>query len=125
MILAELKALRRRLDGAFAPDTAQPGAIGEGPSVGHCAAVAVIVHGLCGGGFVSASVGPVGSHWFNRIDGLDYDLTGDQFGREPVCVATAGLLWFGTEERCVTELREETLRRARVLATRAGIEVVR
>lgn len=114
-----LTALRARLDDGFALDTKSPGSPAHPPSAGHCAAVAAVVRALHGGAYVSATVDGV-SHWFNRIDGRDYDLTGDQFGRPAVQAAPAGELYPGARERRPEEMRDETVMRALRLLHRAG-----
>ena len=114
--------LRRALEDAFRTDTALPGTRGERPSAGHCAAVAALVQKRLGGWLVSAVVYDE-SHWFNRIRAgkhlVDVDLTGDQFGREPIQIAGFGRLYTGTRVRRPAELRPETVARAQVLEKRA------
>jgi hypothetical protein len=120
----ELKTLRAQLEPAFGPETAIPGTKGTVPSAGHCAVVAAIIHDKLGGTFVSAMVSGI-SHWFNRfvIDGhiVDVDITGDQFGHQPIRIESMGQLFPGTRERKPTELNEETRQRSADLAARAGI----
>lgn len=127
---------RKRIEPHFAPDTAAGGWQNDSiPSAGHCAAVsAILFHELASltdrlGGrvlCVSAIVGG-GSHWFTRVelpDGTwDIDLTGDQFGLPPVQIAAADSLYEGTRVREFSQLNEETLRRAALLAQRAGLDV--
>jgi hypothetical protein len=64
------------------------------------------------------------SHWFNRFrvkDTLvDADITGDQFGLPVLQSAPQGQLYADTRVRPREHLNEETLRRARILAERAG-----
>jgi len=133
LFLIRLSEVRRALDGAFAPDTAI--SVG-GPlggvfsSAGHCGAVAVIVQRIFGGDFVSAVVGGQ-SHWFNRVPlggkTIDVDLTGDQFGRPAIQVCPReelGVdLYHGARLRRSDEVNADTLRRAGVLAERAGLEI--
>jgi hypothetical protein len=127
VVLAQLKRLRAVLEPAFSPETASPrtSAAGRPPSAGHCAAVAAIVWQRLGGELVSAKVQGE-SHWFNRlgIGGrvIDVDLTGDQFGLLAVRVGDPGRLHPGTRPRTSAELRDETIRRAIVLARRAGLD---
>lgn len=115
--------LRVRLEPAFTPETAVPGSKLTTPSSGQCAAVALIVHALLGGKLVSTRVAGT-SHWFNRLvtsEGeFDVDLTGDQFGRPAVQLATAGALYDATI-RSLDEVKDETLRRAASLATAAHL----
>lgn len=127
---------RKLFELKFAPDTAAGGWQNDAiPSAGHCAAVsAILYHQLAvfaerfGGRVqcVSAIVNG-GSHWFNRVElpdeAWDIDLTGDQFGLPPVQIAEAGTLYEGTRVRDFSELNEETLQRAALLARRAGLEV--
>lgn len=118
-----LTSFRDRLEEAFRPDSAAQGFPGVSPSTGHCAAVAVIVHELVGGDIISTLVDGT-SHWLNRLNAggrcMDVDLTGDQFSRPRVQVKEAGKLYPETRIRTQAELTEETLERARLLATRAG-----
>ena len=117
--------LRSALEFAFNADTALPGSKASLPSAGHCAAVAAIVHRRLGGWLVSAVVGDE-THWFNRLRAgkrlIDVDLTGDQFGRAPIQIATFGHLYRGTRVRRPGELLSETLARAEKLEQRARLE---
>ena len=126
-LLGAIHEVRRRLEEAFAADTAAPGFPGTVPSTGHCAAVSTIVHEVLGGDLVSAKVAGV-SHWFNRLRSngfdVDVDLTGDQFGFPEVQVATAGKLYAETRVRTFQHLNAETLWRARTLAARSGLHDV-
>ncbi|WP_164964336.1 hypothetical protein [Rubrivivax sp. JA1026] len=122
---AKLTQLRARLEQAFHGDTAAPGTDSSIPSAGHCAAVSAIVQAEFGGDFVSAVVEGQ-SHWFNRLEVgrrvCDVDLAGDQFaGVEPVRIVRAGELYDPTRVRTPEQLNDETLRRALLLATRAGL----
>jgi len=124
--LADLKRLRELLETAFSSETAAPGATnGRVPSAGHCAAVAIIVWVRFGGEFVSAKVQGT-SHWFNRLKVhnriLDVDLTADQFGLPAIRWGKPGSLYPETRLRELHELREETIKRAILLAERAGLE---
>ncbi len=118
-----LHVLRARLESHFAADTAAAAGSRSAPSAGHCAAVAVIVHAMFGGDYVSATVRGT-SHWFNRVGGplgpLWIDLTGDQFGRDCVQL-TLEPPYDTTHVRAENELMPETLERARLLASRAGL----
>lgn len=124
----QLMMLRRRLEVAYRPDTAAPGFSGSTASTGQCAATSVITRQILGGEMVSAKVEGV-SHWFNRFrvnDAFfDADITGDQFGRPVLQIAREGDLYAETQLRSPEHLNAETLRRARLLADRAGaLEVV-
>lgn len=124
---ARLRALRERLDGAFARDTAAPGFSGTTNSTGHCAAVSLILNAAMGADFVSATVSGT-SHWFNRFrldsGNFDADVTGDQFGYPTVQVVQADRLYPGARVRSINEVNAETLARAETLAKRAGLLTV-
>lgn len=130
LFLQRLYEIRQSLDCVFAPDTAVMGAAGATRSYGHCGAVAVILHRLLGGEYVSAIVDGQ-SHWFNRIQfggkTLDIDLTGDQFGRPAIQAHfrdDVGCdLYPGARLRRADEVNADTLRRAELLAERAGLEL--
>ncbi|GIV04170.1 MAG: hypothetical protein KatS3mg015_3000 [Fimbriimonadales bacterium] len=125
--LAELERLRATLEPAFSRETASPqtSSAGKPPSAGHCAAVAAIVWQRLGGELVSARVQGE-SHWFNRVKigerVIDVDLTGDQFGLPPVMAAEPGRLHPGTRPRTPSELQDETIQRAILLARKAGLD---
>jgi putative hydrolase of the HAD superfamily len=127
VLLERLRAVRRSLDGAFASDTALAGSRAATPSAGHCAAVATIVYGMFGGQLLTTSVDGE-SHWLNRLPtshgAMDIDLTGDQFNRAPVQMGVPGALYDQVILRRFEELHVETLQRAELLATRAGLVVV-
>jgi hypothetical protein len=119
----ELVKIRVRLEKNFSSDTALNGLQSIIPSTGHCASVAAIVWKTFGGLLMSANINGV-SHWFNRIqidDQLvDFDLTGDQFGYPMVQMEPAGKLYSNAWRRSPEELNDDTLRRAVLLARRAG-----
>ena len=117
MKLQDLDQLQKRLANVYAPDTAQGGIVGPTPSAGHCAAVAIIVRDIFGGTFVSAIVNGQ-SHWFNRIDAIDVDLTCDQFGMDVPVVGKRGKLHPGSRVRLSSEVNEDTERRASILRSR-------
>lgn len=87
--------------------------------------MATIVWDRFGGKFVSATVQSQ-SHWFNRLNiggqVIGVDLTGDQFGRQTVRFGESGSLWADTRARTPQEFREETVRRAILLAEKAGLK---
>lgn len=122
--MTKLADLRAKLAHAFGSDTAAPGTRSVIASAGHCAAVAAVVHAELGGQFLSTVVDGQ-SHWFNRIEvagqGFDADLTGDQFGFANLRISRAGELFSPWRLRTPEQLNVETLRRARLLAERAGL----
>jgi len=81
-IESELRDLRKDLEKCFAAETVYF-FNEEIPSTGHCAIVAAIIYKRFGGNLVSAYVNGI-KHWFNKIDDYYIDLTGDQFGFDPV-----------------------------------------
>lgn len=121
------RGIRSRLELVFSPDTAVPGTTSSEPSAGHCGAVALVVQAALGGDVLS-TIYRGESHWFNRFitqgGVVDVDLTGDQFGLAPVRIAQAGALFPDTRVRRIADARNETLERARALATRAGLSEV-
>jgi hypothetical protein len=120
----KLLELRARLEKGFSPDTALSGLQSAVPSAGHCAATAVIVWKTLGGSLISTNIKGM-SHWFNRIrvddQLLDLDITGDQFGYPMIQIKLAEELYPHTRERSPEELNDDTLRRAALLARRAGL----
>jgi hypothetical protein len=122
-----MEGLRSRIDPVFSVETAVPGTASQIPSAGHCAVVSAIAHADLGCEMVSAIVNGQ-SHWYSRLTSktngcvYDVDITGDQFGYAPVRVAEAGTLYPGTRVRDASQLNAETLRRAILLADRAGID---
>jgi len=64
-------------------------------------------------------------HWFNRLEidtqSFDADLTGDQFGYEPLQIRPAGSLYPNATVAEFSDLKPEALHRAAVLAVRAGL----
>ena len=120
-----LGTIRKALEPAFTGDTALDQISGPIPSAGHCAAVAVLIRELLGGVFVSATVKGQ-SHWFNRLpvgsDVVDVDVTGDQFGLEPVRISPPGELYEASRVRALSEVHDETFARAEKLRRRAGLK---
>ncbi len=55
----------------------------DNPSRGHCAVAALTLHDLLGGDLLLATVDRdgehIGYHWWNRVGGVDIDLTRGQF----------------------------------------------
>jgi hypothetical protein len=122
-----LEQLRSRLEQGFSRETAAPGFPSPSVSSGQCAAVSLIGRELLGGDFVSAVIDGH-SHWFNRIlDGnilLDIDLTGDQFGRPRIQIASPDNLYPSSKVRDPGEVHKETIARAVRLAQKADLPEV-
>lgn len=57
----------------------------ENPARGQCDVTALAVHELFGGDILKTEV-PEGWHFYNRVDGVRYDLTQSQFDR-PIAYA--------------------------------------
>jgi hypothetical protein len=123
MDLKLIREFRSKLK--FSLDTAVPGTEPGTPSAGHCAAVAYVFHNTFGGELHSVKIKNQ-SHWFNKIDDFFIDLTSDQFGLAEIVIWAGAIRDAYMQEskiRDVTELNEETLQRARLLAERSGIEI--
>lgn len=118
MTSEEAQRLREQLDSAFCKETSFSGDAYQGGSDGHCAVVALIVWARFGGSFVSTYHFEI-SHWYNRIGDLDVDLTGDQFGLDPVQIKRD--LYPGARIRKLEDVNDETIKRAITLAEKADL----
>lgn len=74
---------------------------------------------MFGGELVSSNVKGY-SHWFNRIDGYDIDLTGDQFGMPAVQMREAETLHSHSRIRTLSDVNTETWERTLLLSERLG-----
>lgn len=133
--------LRDILEPHFSLETAFIGSKTDPPSSGHCAVVAVIVKAIFRGDYVSTHVGVCEndiwhneSHWFNRITQNNHiwycDLTGDQYGFAPVRItkienAYEKLTFSPIRIRSPLDVNVETLERAQILSSRAGLTEVK
>jgi hypothetical protein len=88
-----LQALEAAIRGSWCRETCDPTDAAvwapSNPSRGQCAVTALVVHDLVGGQLLEAEVlypdgERQGFHYWNRLAGLDVDLTGDQFTSEEV-----------------------------------------
>lgn len=119
----KLNNIRETLEICFADDTANKGSNRDVPSSGHCAVVAMLLHDMYGGEFVSTTINGQ-SHWYNKIyfgAKLMYmyvDLTGDQFGFPKVNFSFEGPLYENTRDRKESELNDETKNRFAVFKNR-------
>ena len=60
------------------------------PFLGHCAIVSAIAYNKFGGEIIRAVIAETGfSHYYNRIDNKDYDLTKEQFENKHVTLTDA------------------------------------
>ncbi len=80
-------AIAAAFAGAFALDTCSLDDVdvwsAENAARGHCAVASLVVNDLLGGQLLRAEVHEhgeqIGYHWWNRLAGVDIDLTRDQF----------------------------------------------
>ncbi|MEP1125767.1 MAG: hypothetical protein ABJH68_17950 [Ilumatobacter sp.] len=87
--LAEIEAAIRAACGT---DTCSPDDLDawslDNPTRGHCAVAALVVHDLFGGDLLGAEVHRggvhIGHHWWNRVHGIDIDLTLEQFDHDEI-----------------------------------------
>lgn len=54
----------------------------ERPARGQCSVTALVVQDICGGEILKTRT-PGGWHFYNRVDGVRYDLTDSQFETSP------------------------------------------
>lgn len=105
----QLRQVRRILDKIFAPETQSKGTHSHIPSAGHCAITALLLQSKFQGQLVSAKVQGV-SHWYNNLDGIYVDLTGDQFGFPKVQISDREI-YPDTKVRNLAEITPETFLR--------------
>jgi hypothetical protein len=88
-----LSQIEKAVRDSFALDTCSPDDLNEwslvdNPSRGHCAVTTLVLHDFFGGELVCAEVHAHGErfgyHWWNRLGGLDLDLTRDQFAEHEI-----------------------------------------
>ena len=88
----DLAAVERAFRASFARDTCAeddlPQWSADNPSRGHCGVAALTLHDLLGGRLLLAEVHRdgerIGYHWWNRLAGIDIDLTRDQFAPDEI-----------------------------------------
>lgn len=90
---ARLQPLRHALEDVFACDTAYGDCKPDHPSAGHCFLASMMVQDLLGGEIMSGQVGLIPHYWV-RVNGIDVDITGDQFDK-PKVQAKKGVLYRG------------------------------
>ena len=122
------RTIRRTLEKHFSLETAYGNPSHLGPrSTGQCGVVSVIVAEMTGARIAQTYVGG-DSHLFNRvtIEGhtFDVDLTADQFGYQSVLFKQAGSLWQPVTSISHSDIPYEMIRRAALLAERAGFDCV-
>jgi hypothetical protein len=88
-----LKPLREALDEVFACDTAFGDCHPDRPSAGHCFLASMMVQDMVGGEIVAGEVKNIPHYWV-RVNGIDVDITGDQFFF-PAVQAKKGQLYAG------------------------------
>lgn len=87
-----LAAIHEAVRAACGADTCSPDDLDtwsvDNPTRGHCAVVALVLHDLFGGQLLGAEVhrdgAHVGHHWWNRVHGIDVDLTREQFAPDEI-----------------------------------------
>ena len=90
----QLAPLREAMDDVFDCTTAFGDCHPDNPSSGHCMLSAMIIQDLYGGCIRGGVVRKV-PHYWNEIDGVQIDLTADQFGYQPIRVSK-GKLYSGS-----------------------------
>lgn len=80
---ARLQPLRHALEDVFSCDTAYGDCKPDHPSAGHCFLASMMVQDLLGGDIVAGQVGLIPHYWV-RVNGIDVDITGDQFDKPKV-----------------------------------------
>ena len=83
----DLDSIAAAFAGAYSLDTCSPDDVGdwstENAARGHCAVASLVVHDLLGGQLLRGDVHEhgeqIGYHWWNRLAGVDIDLTREQF----------------------------------------------
>ena len=90
-----LEPLREAMDAVFLCETAYGTCNDDAPSAGHCMIASMAVQDLFGGEIVGGEVNRT-PHYWNRVNGRDLDLTGDQFGKAPIQVKRGVLYPPGT-----------------------------
>lgn len=108
-----LEVLQRAIRASWCLETCDPtdaaGWAPTNPSLGHCAVSALVVHDFFGGELLEAEVlfqngSRQGFHYWNRLAGVEVDLTRDQFKsqeivQEPQVIARLpGLPWQAEEQ---------------------------
>ena len=73
-----LQPLREALEDVFACDTAYGDCKPDRPSAGHCFLASMMVQDLFGGQIIAGQVNLIPHYWV-RVNGIDVDITGDQF----------------------------------------------
>lgn len=81
--LSDLKNIRFKTTKIFNSKTAMGTWNPNKPSAGHCDVVAMLLQSIYGGKLVTTTINKI-DHWFNKIGNQYVDLTGDQFGLNPV-----------------------------------------
>ena len=109
LLFIKLFFLRKKFEKIFSPETSSIKNHSI-PSSGHCAVVALFLHKKFGGQLISTKINNT-SNWFNRINGYDIDLTGDQFGFSKIRIKKENKLYHNIRIRFMDEINEETKKR--------------
>lgn len=118
--------IRDKLEPHFSPDTAfnaEQWLAAHRASAGHCAVVAIIIQDQLGGELVSRKVDGH-SQWFNKLDDGSYiDATIDQYEQTDYGKVVHYFDLNDVRVRSHSELNQNTLERAAILAMRAGFPI--
>lgn len=87
---SELAPIRHAMEQVFDCSTSFGDCSLERPSTGHCFLASMFLQDTFGGEILFGEVEKI-PHYWNRIDGLEIDLTGDQF-RQPAVQVRRGAL---------------------------------
>ena len=92
---ARLQPLREALEDVFACDTAYGDCKPDHPSAGHCFLASMMVQDLLGGEIIAGQVNFIPHYWV-RVNGIDVDITGDQFDKPKIQAKKGELYREGT-----------------------------
>jgi len=88
-------------------------------STGQCAVTAIMLQ-QCFGGIMVSTKSEGGLHWYNRVKGYDVDITGDQYGHDPVRIVPEGTLYDDAQPMTEDDVDGATILRSALLALKAS-----
>ncbi|MBN9274335.1 MAG: hypothetical protein J0J15_29605 [Mesorhizobium sp.] len=68
-----------RLKAAWGPESSGSWSV-ENPAKGHCSATSLVIHDAFGGSILKTHT-PGGTHFYNMVDGVRWDMTVSRFDR--------------------------------------------